>query len=152
MALEQLAVFGYRRVLASSKLSPAARVTVAGFLAHEREHVRVLRAELLARGGVPPIGPRTPDAADALFSDHGGTGSFSDLHSQEDCLQILQVLESVLEGGYYMAVAFVSEPGLLRTIARIMGVEGQHYTGLTAVRHPGEFEKAVPYAFVQGRH
>jgi Ferritin-like domain len=152
LTLELLAVFAYERVLGYPQLSAAATRTVGEFLVHEQRHVQVLSDELAKLGLPSPPGPPSAAVADAQLAAHGGSGSFSALRSQRDCLKILQEVESVLEGGYYLAVAKVGQPALIRTMAAIMAVEAQHSTALTGLQHPGEVERAVPYAFVEGKH
>jgi hypothetical protein len=39
---------------------------------------------------------------------------------------------------------------LARTCASILGAEAQHYTALAGLLHPGDINKAVPGAFVEG--
>ena len=150
LSSELLAVFAYVRVSAHPELTPAVAAVIADFLAHERQHVQLLTDELAMLGDAPPDGPSTADAADAQLAAHGGSMSFSSLHSQRDCLKILQQVESVLEGAYYRASASVSDPAMVRTIAEIMAAEAQHWTTITDLRHPGQFDRAVPSAFVEG--
>ncbi len=78
--------------------------------------------------------------------------SFSALHDQRDCLKILQQVESVLEGAYYRAAGSIADPAVIRTIAEIMAAEAQHLTVLTGLRHPGQYDRAVPSAFVEGMY
>jgi bacterioferritin (cytochrome b1) len=150
MSSELLAVFAYTRVSVHPGLTPTVARVTADFLAHERQHAQVLADELTQLGLAPPVAPSTADAADAQLSAHGGTMSFSELHDQRDCLKILQQVESVLEGAYFRAVTRVGDPAVLRTIAEIMAAEAQHWTALTGLRHPGQIDRAVPYAFVEG--
>lgn len=147
---ELLAVFAYTRVSRHPALTPTVASVISQFLAHEQQHVQLMSGEL-ARLGLPlPLGPSTAAEADAVLMAHAGTVSFSQLHTQRDCLLILQQLESVLEGAYFRAVSRVVDPGALRTISEIMAVEAQHWTAITGLRHPGSFDRAVPSPFVEG--
>ncbi len=150
MSSELLAVFAYTRVSAHPGLTPTVARVTADFLAHEQQHAQLLTDVLAGLGLAAPNAPRTADAADAELKAHGGTMSFSALHDQRDCLTILQQVESVLEGAYFRAVTRVVDPAVLRSIAEIMAAEAQHWTSLTGLRHPGQFDRAVPYAFVEG--
>ncbi len=153
LSVELLAVFAYAHVSPHPELTPTVASVTAKFLAHEQLHVQLLTDELAKLGVAPPTGPSTAAAADALLNAHGGSGSFSALHNQRDCLKILQQVESVLEGGYFRAIRNeVSEPLLIHTIAEIMAAEAQHWTALTGLRHPGIIERAVPSAFVEGMY
>jgi Ferritin-like domain len=152
LSSELLAVFAYVHVSAYPKLTPEVARVTAAFLSHEQQHVQLLTDALAALGETPPEGPSTSAAADAQLARHGGSMSFSSLHSQRDCLKILQQVESVLEGAYYRAVASVLDPTTVRTIAEVMAAEAQHWTTITALRHPGQFDRAVPSAFVEGMY
>lgn len=151
LSLELLAVFAYQRVARHPALKPLVAQVVAEYLTHEQQHAQALTGELARLGVAPPPGPANAKAADAILSAHGGTGSFSALHSQRDCLRILQQVESVVQGGYFLAVAQVADPAIVRTFAEIMAAEAQHSTSLTGLLHPGGIDRAVPYAFVEGR-
>lgn len=152
VSLELLAVFAYQRVSTFPQLTPLVAHVVAKYLSHEQQHLQALTDELAKLGVVPPATPATTTAADALLSAHGGSASFSSLHTQDDCLKILQQVEAAVEGGYFMAVGNFEDPTILRTFAEIMAAEAQHATSLTGLRHPGAIDRAVPYAFVEGTH
>ena len=151
LSLELLAVFAYERVVVNPRLKPLVAQVMTKYLSHEQQHVQALTDELARLGAAPPSGPANAVAADAMLVAHGGMGSFSALHSQRDCLKILQQVESVVEGGYFLAVEQVADPPIVRTFAEIMAAEAQHSTSLTGLLHPGGIDRAVPYAFVEGR-
>jgi bacterioferritin (cytochrome b1) len=151
LSLELLAVFAYRRIASHPGLTPLVTQVVNKYLLHEQQHVQALTDQLARLGGTPPSPLADVTAADAILSAHGGMGSFSALHSQRDCLKILQQVEAVVEGGYFLAIAQVADPAIVRTFAEIMGTEAQHSTSLTGLLHPGGIDRAVPYAFVEGK-
>lgn len=151
LSLELLAVFAYRRVETHPGLRPLVTRVVSKYLLQEQQHVQALTDQLARLGGTPPSAPADRIAADAILSAHGGTGSFSALHSQRDCLKILQQVEEVVQGGYFLAVAQVADPAIVRTFAEIMANEAQHLTSLTGLLHPNGIDRAVPYAFVEGK-
>jgi Ferritin-like domain len=151
LSLELLAVYAYQRVATQTTLRPLVSQVVGEYLLHEQQHVRALSDQLARLGGAPPSAPADGIAADAILSAHGGTGSFSALRSQRDCLKILQQVEEVVQGGYFLAVAQVADPAIVRTFAEIMANEAQHLTSLTGLLHPNGIDRAVPYAFVEGK-
>ena len=85
-----------------------------------------------------------------LLSKHNIPESLTDLHSQNDAMQLLVDLESVAEGVYFIALKTLSTRPLQRLAAQIMACEAQHWTALSGLRNPGEYVKAVPWPFVTG--
>jgi hypothetical protein len=139
-------------VLDSSKLRPEAERVARELIGHEQEHVGVLTDELIRLGVAPPAPPASVAAADAELSARHGSGSLAELGSERDCLRLLLQVEAVAEGAYYLAVSKISDRTLLRTAVEIMAVEAQHATVISGLLHPGDIDKAVPYAFVEGEH
>jgi hypothetical protein len=89
-------------------------------------------------------------AADAELSVLHGSARLASLNSEEDCLRLLEQVESLVQGAYYVSMSKFADVKLARTCASILGAEAQHYTALAGLLHPGDINKAVPGAFVEG--
>jgi Ferritin-like domain len=151
LRFELLVGFVYRHVLASSILPGDARKVIETLGAQERAHVSALSVALDRLGGKPPPGPANIAAADKDLAGRRVSGRLGQLRGARDALRLLLALEHVAEGAYYVSMAKLSDPKLLRLSAEIMGSEAQHVTVIFVLLHPGELTQAVPYAFVQGR-
>jgi hypothetical protein len=150
--VELLAVFAYEHMLAAGPLNAAGEQLARQFLGHEQRHVTALTDALRKRGEAPPAGPTGVEQANDELSARGGSGSFSDLHSGDDCLRLLVDVEQVVAGAYFVALSELGDPTLLRTGAEIMAAEAQHTTLLNDLLHHGDIKQSVPGAFVEGKH
>ena len=151
LSIELLVVFGYQQVLASETISPGTAPIIHHLLDHEQTHVELMTDELLKLGQQPPSPPASVTAADAALAVLHGNGSLKSLHSEEDCLRLLEGIEQIAQGAYYTSLGKMTSPRLARLCASILAAEGQHYTVLADLLHPGEIDKSVPGAFVEGR-
>jgi hypothetical protein len=142
LALELLLALAYRRALGSGLLTAATESTVGGLLEHELAHASVLEAEL-RRLGVAP----THSAAAVSGVDPARAA----LHDQRDALHLLAAAEAAAEAAYFGAMSKLGDGSLARTAAEIMACEAQHATQISELLHPGDVERAVPGAYVQGR-
>jgi len=150
VSVELLVVFSYEQVLSSGKLTPDSEHVVRQLLDHEHTHVDVVSADLEELGQEPPDPPASVTAADAELSVLHGSGKLASLSSEADCLRLLEQVESLAQGAYYVSMSKLTDVKLARTCASILGAEAQHYTALAGLLHPGDINKAVPYAFVEG--
>lgn len=150
LSVELLVVFSYQQVLSSGKLSADTEHVVRQLLDHEHTHVDVLSADLEELGQAPPDPPPSVTAADAELSVLHGSAKLASLNSEEDCLRLLEQVESLVQGAYYVSMSKFADVKLARTCASILGAEAQHYTALAGLLHPGDINKAVPGAFVEG--
>lgn len=150
LAVELLVVFSYEQVLSSGKLSADTEHVIRQLLDHEHTHVDVLSADLEELGQTPPDPPASVTAADAELSVLHGSSKLASLNSEEDCLRLLEQVESLAQGAYYVSMSKFADVKLARTCASILGAEGQHYTAVAGLLHPGDINKAVPGAFVEG--
>ncbi len=144
-------MFAYQQVLESETISPEAAPVIHHLLDHEQTHVDVMTDEILRLGQQPPAAPANLIAADAELAALRGNGSLRSLHSQQDSLRLLEGVEQLAQGAYYKSLTKLTSPRLARICASILGAEGQHYTVLADLLHPGEIDKSVPAAFVEGR-
>ncbi len=151
LSVELLLVFCYQQVLQSETLAPEAEPAIRHMLGHEQTHVDVMSNELAKFGELPPSAPSSIVAADGELDALHTSGSLGALHSQQDCLRLLEGVEELAQGAYYQSITKLTDPRLARVCASILGAEGQHYTVLGDLLHPGEIDKAVPSAFVEGR-
>jgi demethoxyubiquinone hydroxylase (CLK1/Coq7/Cat5 family) len=151
LSVELLAVFAYQQVLQSETISPETAPVIHHLLDHEQTHVEVMTDQLLKLGQQPPAAPAGVTAADAALGALHGNGSLKSLHSEQDCLRLLEGVEQIAQGAYYTSLSKLTDPRLARICASILGTEGQHYTVLADLLHPGEIDKSVPSAFVEGR-
>ncbi len=150
LSVELLVVFSYEQVLSSGKLSPASEHVIRQLLDHEHTHVDVLSADLEELGQEPPDPPASVTDADAELSVLHGSARLASLHSEDDCLRLLEQVESLAQGAYYVSMSKFADVKLARTCASILGAEAQHYTALAGLLHPGDINKAVPGPFVEG--
>jgi Ferritin-like domain len=150
LSVELLVVFSYDQVLSSGKLSAASEHVIRQLLDHEHTHVDVLSADLEELGQEPPDPPASVEAADAELSVLHGSARLGSLNSEEDCLRLLEQVEQLAQGAYYVSMSKFADVKLARTSASILGAEAQHYTALAGLLHPGDINKAVPGAFVEG--
>jgi hypothetical protein len=150
LAVELLVVFSYEQVLSSGKLSADTEHVIRQLLDHEHTHVDVLSADLEELGQTPPDPPASVTAADAELSVLHGSAKLASLNSEEDCLRLLEQVESLAQGAYYVSISKFADVKLARICASILGAEGQHYTAVAGLLHPGDINKAVPGAFVEG--
>lgn len=150
VSVEVLVVFCYQQVLTSGKLSPGSEHVIRQLLDHEHTHVDVLSADLEELGQEPPDPPASVEDADAELSVLHGSARLASLSSEEDCLRLLEQVEQLVQGAYYVSMSKLADVKLARTCASILGVEAQHYTALAGLLHPGDINKAVPGAFVEG--
>ncbi|MGZ4218188.1 MAG: ferritin-like domain-containing protein [Solirubrobacteraceae bacterium] len=150
LSVELLVVFSYEQVLSSGKLSPASEHVIRQLLDHEHTHVDVLSADLEELGQEPPDPPASVTDADAELSVLHGSARLASLHSEDDCLRLLEQVESLAQGAYYVSMSKFADVKLARKCASILGAEAQHYTALAGLLHPGDINKAVPGPFVEG--
>jgi hypothetical protein len=151
LSVELLVVFAYEQVLSSGKLSADTEHVVRQLLDHEHTHVDVMSADLEELGQEPPDPPSSVTAADAELSVLHGSASLASLDSEADCLRLLEEVEQLAQGAYYVSMSKFADVKLAHTCASILGAEAQHYTALAGLLHPGDINKAVPSAFVEGR-
>jgi Ferritin-like domain len=148
--LEVLLLYCYRYVLGSSILGPRAHRTLAPFTGHEQAHIDALEARLKARGGTVPAGPDSVKTANRYLAHRGVGGRLGQLKGERDALYLLQTLEQVTIGAYFVALTKLNDSALITLACQIMGNEAQHdaMIGLSLPKAtPGS---AVPYALVQG--
>ena len=151
LSVELLAVFCYQQVLQSETLAPEAEPAIRHLASHEQTHVTVMTNELEKLGQEPPPGPANVAAAEAELEALHTPSNLGSLHTQQDSLRLLEGVEQLAQGAYYMSISKLTDARLARLCASILAAEGQHYTVLGDLLHPGEIDKAVPNAFVEGR-
>jgi Ferritin-like domain len=120
------------------------------FLSHEREHVMALESQLGARGHTPATSISTPAQANAVLSQHGLSIDIGKVRTFKDAIKLLYDIEGLSQGAYYAAVGLLSASGPLVPAAEALSCEAQHQALLTGLLYPGEIERSVPGAFVEG--
>jgi Ferritin-like domain len=148
--VEQLIAFTYGHVLEMAALSPPAASSLRSFLAHEREHVRLLSAALVRLGEAPPAPPSDVEAASRELARLNVPGSLQAVKSQDDALHYLIGVETLAEGAYYSSMSRLSDQRALVLAAQVMSCEAQHWTALSGLLHAGDVYRAVPYPVVLG--
>jgi rubrerythrin len=73
-----------------------------------------------------------------------------ELHTEKDSLSLLIRVEQASESVYYRGLAKLRDVSLARTASQIMAAEAQHEAALNGLLHPGQINRAVPGAFVEG--
>ncbi len=150
LSSERLAVFVYGHAVHSGVLAPDADRLTRRLLGQERAHARAMTAALRRLGGTPPPPLMGVGDADKLLAASNIQQSLSQLRSQDDFLRLLIHLEIVLERSYYVSMSKVLDAGLQVTVAQVLASEAQHATVLIELLVPGNVDKAVPEAFVEG--
>ncbi len=149
LSVQQLEVFAYRRVLASSRLDPQAGALLGHLLTLEVRHAAALTAQLARLGGVVPSGPADVAAADRELARYPVSGRLAGTRSQRDALRLLIDLESVAEGSCYAAIVDLRDARVARLVAEVMASEAQQWTLLDQLQH-NDVLRAVPGPFVEG--
>lgn len=151
LAVELLLLFCYQQVMQSETLSPEAAPAIRHIIGQEQAHIDVMTNELARFGQPAPPPPDSVADADGELDALHTSGSLTALHSQQDCLRLLEEVEELAQGAYYHSITKLTDGRLARVCASILAAEGQHYTVLGNLLHPGEIDKVVPNAYVQGR-
>lgn len=152
LAGELLSVATVQRVLAVPHLGRRARRLATRILLAERAHVTALaRAGRPLRARVPPLPLGSADAIDRALATRHVNRSVQDLHTEHNCLDLLLDLESMAEGLLYAAMPKLEAPVLRRLAAGLLAAEAEHEALLGLLRGPKNFDRATPYAFVEGR-
>ncbi len=148
---ERLTIAVVARVLASDHLGARGRRLARQVLAAEQVHAGALQQALHAlRAPLPAIGPVPATALDRGLAQRRVGRTVEDLHSEHDCLDLLLSLESIAEGALYAAMSQLADPGHQRLAAELLASEAEHEALLGLLREPKDFDRAAPYAFVEG--
>ena len=148
---ELLAVAAVERVLSSPHLHPRASALTRRVLAAEQAHVMALERALRGLGTPARLsGPATVAAIDQALAVRHVHQTVSGIHNEHDCLDLLLALESMAEGVLYAAMPKLHDPSLQRLAAGLLASEAQHEALLGLLRNPKDFDRAAPYAFVEG--
>lgn len=150
--VELLGVVVYERAIQSRHLSAETERLASKLLGHERAHARALGLALRARGYAPPASPAGPSQAGRALSGLHVSGSLTSVHSEHDWLELLLGFEAATEAAFYEAASKLEDPALLRIAAETMASEAQHAALLSQALNHGDAVKAVPDAFVEGKH
>jgi hypothetical protein len=150
MSVEQLILFAYDHVVASSILPPSARPAIAQMRAHEQAHVDALRGQLTARHADAPSAPPSITVANRYLARRQVGGRLGHLRGTKDALFLLLSLERVAVGAYFVSLREMRDPGLIALAAQIMASDAQHEAIVSVLLNPGDIPAAVPYGLVQG--
>jgi hypothetical protein len=150
VVVEQLSAFAYAHLLATPALSAASASVLRSFLAHEREHARLISDQLERLGVSPPPVPTDPAAVGHQLAGLQVPGNLQRVRSEGDALHYLIGVETLAEGTYYSAMSRLSQSRLLVLAAQIMSCEAQHWSALSGLLHAGDVHRAVPYPVVLG--
>jgi hypothetical protein len=151
LSVELLLLFAYKYVLDSSMLRPRAQRALTPLRAHEQAHIRALRHQLSARGGIAPPPPPSIAEADRDLAHRDVVGRLGQLRGAHDALVLLLAVERVTVGVYFVALTKLRDPRLIVLAAEIMANDAQHEAVLGEQLDPGNVAMAVPYGLVQGR-
>jgi hypothetical protein len=149
-SVEQLVLFAYDHVAASSILPPSARPAIAQLRDYEQAHVDALRGQLTARHAGAPSPPPSIAVANRYLGRRNVGGRLGQLRGAKDALFLLLSLERVAVGAYFVALREMREPGLIALAAQIMAADAQHEAIVSVLLNPGDIPAAVPYGLVQG--
>jgi hypothetical protein len=150
MSVEQLILYVYDHVVASSVLPPHTRRAMTQLQAHEQAHVGALRDRLRARGAGGPPPPPSIAVANRYLARRHVRGRLGQLQGPDDALYLLRALERVVVGAYFVALREMRDPSLIVLAAQIMASDAQHEAIVSEQLNPGDIASAVPYGLVQG--
>ena len=150
LAVEQLLIAVYHRVIATGLLSPRVRDVARRVLDQEGAHARALARELRALGATAPRSLTSTDAIDAALLDLKVSGRVAQLRNEHDCVHLLLGLEMAAEGAYVKAISEFHSLALTQLAVTILASEAQHQTAVSEARRPGDASQAVPTSFVKG--
>jgi ferritin-like protein len=150
MSVEQLILFAYDHVVASSILPASARPAIDQMHAHEQAHVDALRGQLTARHAATPPPPPSITVANRYLARRSVGGRLGHLRGTKDALFLLLSLERVVIGAYFVSLRDLRDPGLIALAAQIMASDAQHEAIVSVLLNPGDIPAAVPYGLVQG--
>ena len=151
VAIEQLLIVVYRRVIATGLLSPRVHRVARRVLSQEVAHASAVTRALRAVGGTAARPLHTTDAIDKALSDLKVTGQVSELRNEHDCVHLLLDLEMAAEGAYFKAISELRSITLSQLAVTILASEAQHQTAVSEARRPGDASQAVPTSFVKGK-
>ena len=135
LRVEQTAVVSYEAIANSGRLSGRMTTLMRAFLDDDSQHAEQLVTALESMGVKPPIPPR-----------RAAIPGLARVRNDIDAADFAIEVESRAVGAYYEAVAHLSDPNLLRTVAGAMGTDGQHLVVLRQMAH----RNPVPHAFERG--
>lgn len=135
LRVEQTAVVSYEAIANSGRLSGRMTTLMRAFLDDDSQHAEQLVTALEAMGVKPPIPPR-----------RAAIPGLARVRNDIDAADFAIEVESRAVGAYSEAVAHLSDPNLLRTVAGAMGTDGQHLVVLRQMAH----RNPVPHAFERG--
>jgi hypothetical protein len=150
MSVEQLMLYVYDHVVATSILPPGPRRTMAQLQAHEQAHVGALGDRLRARGARRPPSPPGLAVANHYLARRDVRGRLGQLQGPQDALRLLLALERVVVGAYFVALREMRDPDLIVLAAQIMASDAQHEAVDSEQLNFGDIPSAVPYGLVQG--
>ena len=151
VAIEQLLIVVYRRVIATGLLSPRVHRVARRVLSQENAHARAVTRALHTLGGTPASPLRTTDAIDKALVDVKVAGRVSGLRNEHDCVHLLLDLETAAEGAYFKAISAFQSLTLAQLAVTILASEAEHQTAVSEARRPGDASQAVPTSFVKGK-
>jgi ferritin-like protein len=151
LAIEQLLIVVYRRVIASGLLSARVDRVARRVEQQEQAHARAIARRLQTVGGSAPRPLHTTDAIDKALHDLKVSGRVSGLRNEHDCVHLLLDLEMGAEGAYYQAISQFTSLSLTQLAVGILANEAQHQTAVSEARRPGDASQAVPTSFVKGK-
>jgi rubrerythrin len=131
----QTAVVAYEAIANAGILEPSVQSTLRSFLEQENAHATALGDALDQMGEAQPVPPRRNQIP--------GLGS---LRTQPQALAFAIALERRAISTYYRSMTSLKDANALKTLASIMGCDGQHVTVLRQLAH----RPAVPNAFETG--
>jgi hypothetical protein len=150
ISVELLMLYSYDHILSGSLLDARSRRLLTPLRAHEQAHVRVLSAHLAELGGTAPAPPATVREADRDLARRGVAGRLGQLTGGRDALFLLLAAEKVVVGAYFVALIKLNDLRLVTLAAQIMASDAQHEALVGEALYPGDAQKAVPSALVQG--
>ncbi len=148
--IESLLLFCYRNILGASILSRRAHRLLAPMPAQEQAHIHALARPLASRGGTPPAPPTDVAQANLRLAHRNVSSRLGQLQGERDAIGLLQRLEQVTIGAYFVALRELHSTELIVLAAQIMANDAQHDAVLRLLAPKGSLAGAAPYGLVQG--
>jgi hypothetical protein len=135
LAAVQVVVVSYEAIANAGILERSVQSTLRTFLEQENDHASALGGSLEGMGGSSPVPPRRNQIR-----------GLNSLKTQPQALAFAIGLERRSISTFYRAMNDLKDANALKTLASIMGCDGQHLTVLRQLAH----RPAVPNAFETG--
>lgn len=149
LQFERLSVLAYEHLIPLPALTGHERRVLRELVHQDRAHVKALQDAMSIRGMALPGAPAGPAPVDQVLSAKGMAARLATATTLKAAVQLLLDIEALTEGGYYMVIRDISDPGLAQHAAQVLANEAQHSMLLSELVSP-DIKVSVPNWYVTG--